>query len=217
MSIQIQATVRETQGTGASRRLRKEGLVPAVVYGVGEAQAIAVDHKQMFYALEKEAFFTQLLKLSINGKEQDVIVRDYQMHPVKRQVQHIDFQAVNVNEPIRMRIPVHIVNAEKSKAVKLQSGRVALLATVVDVIVDPKNIPAAIELDCENVVAGDILHLSDLKLPEGVQSVALKRGSNLAIANVSGKKGAELNALRCPHKWQPENVKSRFQAAFLYS
>ena len=190
MSIQIQATVRETQGTGASRRLRKEGLVPAVVYGVGEAQAIAVDNKQMFYALEKEAFFTQLLKLSINGKEQDVIVRDYQMHPVKRQVQHIDFQAVNVNEPIRMRIPVHIVNAEKSKAVKLQSGRVALLVTVVDVIVDPKNIPAAIELDCENVVAGDILHLSDLKLPEGVQSVALKRGSNLAIANVSGKKGA---------------------------
>ena len=89
-----------------------------------------------------------------------------------------------------MRIPVHVVNAEKSKAVKLQSGRVALLTTVVDVIVDPKNIPAAIELDCENVEAGDILHLSDLKLPEGVQSVALKRGSNLAIANVSGKKGA---------------------------
>ena len=190
MSIQIQATVRETQGTGASRRLRKEGLVPAVVYGVGEAQAIAVDHKQMFYALEKESFFTQLLKLNINGKEQDVIVRDYQMHPVKRQVQHIDFQAVNVNEPLRMRIPVHVVNAEKSKAVKLQSGRVALLTTVVDVIVDPKNIPAAIELDCENVEAGDILHLSDFKLPEGVQSVALKRGSNLAIANVSGKKGA---------------------------
>jgi len=188
--IRREATVRETQGTGASRRLRKEGLVPAVVYGVGEAQAIAVDHKQMFYALEKESFFTQLLKLNINGKEQDVIVRDYQMHPVKRQVQHIDFQAVNVNEPLRMRIPVHVVNAEKSKAVKLQSGRVALLTTVVDVIVDPKNIPAAIELDCENVVAGDILHLSDLKLPEGVQSVALKRGSNLAIANVSGKKGA---------------------------
>ena len=190
MSIQIQATVRETQGTGASRRLRKEGLVPAVVYGVGEAQAIAVDHKQMFYALEKESFFAQLLKLNINGKEQDVIVRDYQMHPVKRQVQHIDFQAVNVNEPLRMRIPVHIVNAEKSKAVKLQSGRVSLLSTVVDVIVDPKNIPAAIELNCENVEAGDILHLSDLSFPEGVQSVALKRNSNLAIANVSGKKGA---------------------------
>lgn len=188
MSIEIQATVREAQGTGASRRLRHEGKVPAVVYGAGEAKAVAVDHKEMFYALEKESFFTQILKLNIDGQAQDVIVRDYQMHPVKRQVQHIDFQAVNVNEPLRMRIPVHVVNAEKSQAVKLQSGRVSLLSTVVDVIVDPKNIPAALELDCENVVAGDILHLSDIKYPEGVSSTALKRNSNLAIATVTGKK-----------------------------
>lgn len=188
MSQVIQATIRETQGTGASRRLRNEGKIPAVVYGVGEAQSIAVNHKEMFYALEKESFFTQLLKLSIDGQERDVIVRDYQMHPVKRQVQHIDFQAVNINEPLRMRIPVRVVNAEKSQAVKLQSGRVALLNTVVDVIVDPKNIPAALELDCEKVVAGDILHLSDITYPEGVQSVALKRNSNLAVATVMGKK-----------------------------
>lgn len=188
MSIQIQATVRDAQGTSASRRLRNEGKVPAVVYGLGDVKAIAVDHKEMFYALEKESFFTQVLKLNIDGQEQDVIVRDYQMHPVRRQVQHIDFQAVNLNEPLRMRIPVHIVNAEKSQAVKLQSGRVSLLSTVVDVIVDPKNIPAFLELDCEKVVAGDILHLTDLSYPEGVQSVALKRNSNLAVATVTGKK-----------------------------
>lgn len=189
MSQIIQATVRDAQGTSASRRLRHEGKVPAVVYGLGEVKAIAVDHKEMFYSLEKESFFTQVLKLSIDGKEQDVIIRDYQMHPVKRQVQHIDFQAINQNEPVRMKLPIRIVNAEKSKAVKLQSGRVALLTTVVDVIVNPKNIPAALELDCEKVVAGDILHLSDIALPEGVQSVALRRGSNLAVATVSGKKG----------------------------
>lgn len=188
MSQTIQATSRETQGTGASRRLRHEGKVPAVIYGLGETQSVAVDHKEMFYALQKEAFFTQVLKLSIDGKEQDVIVRDYQMHPVKRQVQHIDFQAVNLNEPVRMKLPVHIVNAEKSQAVKLQSGRVSLLNTVVDVMVDPKNIPAALELNCENVVAGDILHLSDIDFPEGVHSIALKRGSNLALATVTGKK-----------------------------
>lgn len=188
MSQTIQATVRETQGTGASRRLRNEGKVPAVIYGLGETQAVAVSHKEMFYALQKEAFFTQVLKLNIDGKEQDVIVRDYQMHPVKRQVQHIDFQAVNLNEPVRMKLPVHIVNAEKSQAVKLQSGRVSLLNTVVDVIVDPKNIPAGLELNCENVVAGDILHLSDISFPEGVQSVALKRNSDLAVATVTGKK-----------------------------
>ena len=143
----------------------------------------------MFYALQKEAFFTQVLKLAFGGKEHNVIVRDYQMHPVKQQVLHIDFQAVDLNKPLRMRIPVRVINAEKSKAVKLQSGRVALLATVVDVVVDPKNIPAVLDLDCENVVAGDILHLSDLTYPEGVYSTALKRGSNLALANVSGKKG----------------------------
>lgn len=188
MSNTIQATVREAQGTSASRRLRHEGKIPAVVYGLGEVQAIAVDHKEMFYALEKESFFTQILTLDIAGKSQKVIVRDYQMHPVKRQVQHIDFQAVNESEPLRLRLPVHVINAEKSHAVKLQSGRVSLLKTVVDVIVDPKNIPAALELDCEKVVAGDILHLSDITYPAGVQSVDLKRNSNLAVATVTGKK-----------------------------
>lgn len=189
MSNQIKATVREAQGSGASRRLRNAGQVPAVVYGAGqEAQAIALNHKEMFFALEKESFFTQVLKLDVDGKVLDVIVRDYQMHPVKRQVQHIDFQAVDLSQPLRMRIPVRVVNAEKSHAVKLQSGRVSLLANVVDVIVNPQNIPAALELDCENVVAGDILHLSDIKYPEGVASTALKRNSNLAIATVTGKK-----------------------------
>lgn len=189
MSFKIEAQVREEQGTGASRRLRREGKVPAVVYGAGEAaQAVAVDHKEMFYALQKEAFFTQVLKLAFGGKEHNVIVRDYQMHPFKRQVLHIDFQAVNSNEPLRMRLPVHIVNAENSQAVKLQSGRVSLLSNTVDVILDPKNIPEALILDCANVQAGDILHLSDIQYPEGVQSVALKRDSNLAIATVTGKK-----------------------------
>lgn len=188
MSQIIQATLRQAQGTSASRRLRNEGKVPAVVYGLGEVQSIELDHKEMFYALQKEALFTQVLKLSIDGKEHDVIVRDYQMHSVKPQVQHIDFQAIDLNAPLRMRLPLHVVNAEKSQAVKLQSGRVSLLTTVVDVILDPKNIPAALELDCEKVVAGDILHLSDIQFPEGVQSTALKRGSNLAVATVSGKK-----------------------------
>lgn len=184
----IQATIRAEQGTGASRRLRHDSKVPAVIYGLGETKAITVDHKEMYFALQKEGFFTQVLKLNIDGKEQDVIVRDYQMHPVKRQVQHIDFQAIDINQPVRMKLPVHIVNAEKSHAVKLQAGRVSLLVTVVDVIVDPKNIPAALELDCEKVVAGDILHLTDISYPAGVQSVALKRNSNLAVATVTGKK-----------------------------
>lgn len=189
MSIKIEASKRDLQGTGASRRLRREGQIPAVVYGEQQqALAISVDHKTLFYALEKESFHTALLNLSIDGQEHTVIVRDFQMHPFRRQVQHIDFQLVDTGKPLRIRLPLHIINAEKSQAVKLQSGRVSLLTTTVDVLVNPQNIPAALELDCENVVAGDILHLSDIVYPEGVESTALRRNSNLAVATVTGKK-----------------------------
>ena len=172
MSYELQATVREAQGTGASRRLRREGQVPAVLYGEDqEAVAIALDHKTVFYALEKESFHTSLIKLAF-----------------RQQIQHLDLQVVDLNKPLKIRLPIHAVNAEQSKAVKLQSGRVSLLTTGVEVIVDPKNIPAALELDCAQVVAGDILHLSDIQYPEGVSSVALKRNSNLAVDTVTGKK-----------------------------
>ncbi|MGF6147866.1 General stress protein CTC [Kingella potus] len=190
MSYELQATLREAQGTGASRRLRRAGQVPAVLYGDNqEAASIAVDHKTVFYALEKSSFHTSLIKLTVDGKTHDVIVRDFQIHPFRQQVVHIDFQTVDLNKPLRIRLPVAVINAEKSKAVKLQSGRVSLLDASVEVLVDPKNIPSALELDCGDVVAGDILHLSDIKYPEGVSSVALKRNSNLAVATVTGKKG----------------------------
>ncbi|MBP6393060.1 50S ribosomal protein L25/general stress protein Ctc [Uruburuella suis] len=189
MSYEIQATVREAQGTGASRRLRREGQTPAVLYGEGqEPVAIAVDHKTVFYAIEKESFHTELIKLTLNGKTQDVIVRDFQMHPFRQEVQHIDFQAVEADKPLKIRVPLHVINAENSQAVKLQGGRVSMLNASVEVIALPKNVPAALDLDCGKVVAGDILHLSDIKFPEGVESVSLKRGSNLAVATVTGKK-----------------------------
>ena len=189
MSYEIQATVREAQGTGASRRLRREGQTPAVLYGDEQkGTAIAVDHKTVFYALAKEDFHTALINLVLGGQTHKVIVRDFQVHPFRQEVQHIDFQIVDVNKPLKMRLPLHIVNAEKSQAVKLQSGRVSMLETSVEVIVDPKNIPAALELDCEKVVAGDILHLSDIAYPAGVVSTSLKRNSNLAVATVTGKK-----------------------------
>ncbi|MDO5074242.1 50S ribosomal protein L25 [Neisseria animaloris] len=189
MSYEIQATLRDAQGTGASRRLRREGKTPAVLYGENqEPVAIAVDHKTVYYALEKESFHTALIKLTLDGKTQEVIVRDFQMHPFRQEVQHIDFQVVDAAKPLKIRVPLHIINAETSQAVKLQGGRVSLLNTTVEVVALPKDIPAALELDCASVVAGDILHLSDIKFPEGVQSVALKRNANLAVATVTGKK-----------------------------
>ena len=189
MSYEINAVNREAQGTGASRRLRREGQVPAVLYGEGtEPVAIAVEHKAMFYALEKESFHTAIIKLSLDGKTHDVIVRDFQMHPFKQQVQHIDFQALDMNKPVQIRIPVHLLNAEASVAVKLQGGRVSLLNNTVEILALPKDIPAALELDVSKVQAGQILHLSDIVFPEGVSSVALKRNENLPVAAVTGKK-----------------------------
>ena len=189
MSYEINAVNREAQGTGASRRLRREGQVPAVLYGEGtEPMAIAVEHKAMFDALEKESFHTAIIKLNLDGKTHDVIVRDFQMHPFKQQVQHIDFQALDMNKPVQIRIPVHLLNAEASVAVKLQGGRVSLLNNTVEVLALPKDIPASLELDVSKVHAGQILHLSDIVFPEGVSSVALKRNENLPVAAVTGKK-----------------------------
>lgn len=189
MTYEINAVNREDQGSGASRRLRREGQVPAVLYGEGtEPVAIAVEHKTMFYALEKENFHTAVIKLNLDGKSHNVIVRDFQMHPFKPQVQHIDFQAVDADKEVKIRVPVHLLNAEVSPAVKLQGGRVSLLNTTVEVLALPGKIPAALELDVSAVTAGQILHLSDIAFPEGVSSVALKRNENLAVASVTGKK-----------------------------
>ena len=186
MSFKIEAQVREEQGTGASRRLRREGRVPAVVYGAGsDATAVSVDHKTVFFALQKEEFHTAIIKLALNGKEHDVIVRDFQMHPVRREVRHIDFKIVEAGKPIKISLPLHVVNSEKSQAVKLQNSRVALLSTSVEVLLDPKHIPSELVLDCEKVVAGDVLHLSDIQYPEGVESTSLRRGANLAVATVT--------------------------------
>ena len=107
------------------------------------------------------------------------------MHPVRREVRHIDFQIVEAGKPIKIRLPLHVVNAEKSQAVKLQNSRVALLSTSVEVLLDPKHIPSELVLDCEKVVAGDVLHLSDIQYPEGVESTSLRRGANLAVATVT--------------------------------
>ncbi|MCO6503934.1 MAG: 50S ribosomal protein L25/general stress protein Ctc [Snodgrassella sp.] len=191
MSYEIKAEIREAQGTGASRRLRREGKVPAVLYGEGtEPIAITVDHRTLWYALEKESFHTAIIKLDVNGKAHNVIIRDFQMHPFKQQVQHIDFQAVDAKKPVNIRVPLHLVNAAISPAEKLQSGRVSLLTTSVEVSALPKDIPSALDLDVATISAGEIRHLSDLVFPAGVTSVALNRNENLAIAAATGKKSA---------------------------
>ncbi|WP_434777778.1 50S ribosomal protein L25/general stress protein Ctc [Neisseria sp. Ec49-e6-T10] len=188
MSYELNATLRNEQGTGASRRLRREGKLPAVVYGnEKEAQVIVLDHNEIYYALQREDFHSSIIKLSVDGKVDEVLVRDFQMHPFKPAVQHIDFQRVNKKEIIKANVPLHFVNAEISPAVKLHGGRISRLINSIEVFALPDNIPTSLEVDLSKIVGGQIVHISDINFPKGVESVALKRGGDLAIVAASGK------------------------------
>jgi len=192
MALELIAAKRVEQGTGASRRLRHAGQTPAVIYGGDKApEAVTVDHNTVFYALKDEAFHTSVIELIVDGAKEPVLVRDFQMHPYKQQVMHVDFQRVNMNEKVHVRVPLHYVNADVSPAVKLHGGRLSYILNEVEVRALPGNLPNFIEVDLSATIGGQIVHLSDLKLPEGVESVSLLRNEDLAIASASGKVKAE--------------------------
>ena len=192
MSYELQASKRELQGTGASRRLRKAGQVPAVVYGNDkDAVAVAVDHNTVFYAVQEEAFHSSLITLSIDGKAEPVVVRDFHMHPFKAQVMHIDFQRVDLKAKTHLKVALHFINADISPAVKLHGGRVSLQCNSVEISALPAKLPTHIDVDLSQIRGGQNIHLSDLKLPEGVELVALARGEHLAVAAASGKAPVE--------------------------
>lgn len=195
MSYELIAAKREALGTGASRRLRRAGQLPAVVYG-GEkgAESIVLEHKAVFYAAKEEAFHSSVIDLIIDGQKEQVLVRDYQMHPFKQQVQHIDFQRIDTTQKIHVKVQLHFVGAEVSQAVKLQGAKVSHVMTEVDVRALPGQLPKFIEVDLSDVKAGQSIHLSDLKLSEGVEIVSLSRGDNSTVATVSGKAAAEEEA-----------------------
>lgn len=191
MAYELIAAKREEQGTGASRRLRHAGKLPAVVYGGGkDAVAVVLEHNPVYYALKEEAFHTGILNLVIDGTTEPVLLRDHQMHPYKQQVMHIDFQRVNLNEKMHVKVALHFVGGDVSEAVKLQGSKISHIMNDVEVRALPAQLPTFIEVDLSGVKAGQTVHLSDLKLPEGVEIVALARGSNLAVASVSGSSAA---------------------------
>ncbi len=185
MKIEISADQRTLQGKGASRRLRRTGKVPAVIYG-GEqaAQSIEMDHKDLFYKLKLEAFHASILSLSVAGKSEQVLLRDIQMHPYKQQVLHVDFQRVDKNKKIHMKVPLHFINAEISPGVKTSGGIVSHILNEVDVSCLPADLPEFISVDLAQLTAGHTLHLSDLVLPKGVEIVALTRGDNSSVVTI---------------------------------
>lgn len=188
--MKVIAFNRTLQGSGASRRLRTSGQTPGIIYGGAEAPAlIALDGNALYHALKKEAFHGSVLDMEIDGKTQQVLLRDFQMHPVRNTIQHIDFQRVSASEKIHVKVPFHFTNAEVAPGVKLAHGVVTHVMTEADVSCLPKNLPEFIEVDLSQLEAGHSIHLSELKLPKGVEFVQLAHGDDAAVASIPVPRG----------------------------
>lgn len=162
---------RSLQGTGASRRLRIAGKVPGIVYGAGEPKLIELDHNALFFALKKEAFHSSLLDMELGGKEEKVLLRDFQMHPWKQLVLHVDFQRIDATTRINKKVPLHFSGEENSPAVKTDKCLVNHVMTEVEINCLASQLPEFLEVDLSELVKGQSLHVNDLKLPKGVKVV----------------------------------------------
>jgi large subunit ribosomal protein L25 len=184
MAIEISARKREAQGTGASRRLRRMGRVPGIVYG-GDKDAVTIelDHKDLFQSLRNEKFHASILTLALDGTKEQVLLRAVNMHPFKFQVQHIDFQRVSADKKIHMKVPLHFVNAEKSPGVKEQGGVVNHVMNELDIVCLPVDLPEYIEIDLGNLAVGRSLHIREVTLPKGVE-LTLHKDENPVVATV---------------------------------
>jgi large subunit ribosomal protein L25 len=185
MEIEVHARTRKLQGTGASRRLRKAGKVPGVVYGgAEEATMIELDHNELFQVLRKEAVHASILSLNLDGKPQRVLLRTFNMHPFRKEVQHIDFQRVRTDQKIRMKIPLHFINQELADAVKTGGALVTHILTEIDIRCLPDKLPEFIDVDLSQIGINETVHANDVKLPEGVE-LALSGKENPAIASAT--------------------------------
>ena len=184
MAIEISARKREMQGTNAARRLRRTGRVPGIVYG-GEQGAVNIelDHKDLYMSLRNERFHASILTLDVGGAKEQVLLRAVNMHPYRAQVQHVDFQRVQKDKKLHMKVPLHFTNAEKSPGVKEQGGVVSHVLNELDITCFPDDLPEFIEVDLGNLAIGNSIHARELALPKGVE-LALKKEDNPVVATV---------------------------------
>ena len=181
----VNAETRTDVGKGASRRLRREGKVPAVMYGSGkEPQSLTLGHDDFMHHLEHEAFYSHILTVSVDGKKQKAVLKDLQRHPSKPKVLHVDFQRVGDNDVIHMHIPVHFTNEDSCVGVKA-GGLISHLMTAVDISCKAKDLPEYLEVDVAALDVGGSLHLSDIALPKGVEIPALAHGPDHDLPVVS--------------------------------
>lgn len=189
MAIEVSATSRKAQGTGASRRLRKTGRVPGIVYGGKEPTLIDVDHNNLYHALRSEAFHATILALDLDGKKEQVLLRDFQMHPFRQQVLHIDFQRVQADKKIHMKVPLHFINADAAPGVKVGGGIISHVLNEMEIACLPADLPAAIEVDLSTLDLGHSIHVSNIKMPKGVEVAGHHHASD-AVATVQIPRGA---------------------------
>ena len=184
----LEAEIRSDLGKGSSRRLRRlQDKVPAILYG-GEKDPVALtlSRKDLAKSLENEAFFSQILTIKVEDLEQKAVLKDLQRHPAKDTVMHADFMRVMADVAITVRVPIHFTNEDKCHGVKMEGGVINHSMTDVEITCLPADLPEYIELDMTDIVVGQIVHISELKLPEGVESVALSHGEeyDLPVASI---------------------------------
>lgn len=171
------AEYREDTGKGASRRLRNQGLVPAIIYGAGRpARAITFDHNKVVKQLENESFYSRVLNIKVGDRSQAVILKALQRHPAKRQIMHMDFQRIVEDEVIRMNVPIHFLNEDIAVGVKEGGGKVSHLMSDIEVVCLPKDLPEYLDIDIADLELDGLRYISDITLPEGVEIPALAQG-----------------------------------------
>ena len=183
--FEIEVEPRADLGKGASRRLRRAGKAPAILYG-GEkqAQSLAVSQKDLLKRLENEAFYSHILTLNIGGKMEKAVLKDLQRHPFKPLLLHVDFQRISESKKIHLRVPIHFVNADSCVGVKMEGGVISHQMVEIEVACLPKDLPEFITVDLAETHLGQTIHLSSLKLPEGIELPALLHGNDLPVVTV---------------------------------
>ena len=185
VQFEIEATVRSDIGKGASRRLRRDDKVPGIIYGAGQpATSITFEHKKIAKSLEQEAFYSHILTLKTDSNSEMVILKDVQRHPYKARILHVDFQRVRSDQKLHMNVPLHFTGGDMAPGAKEAGGIISHIETNVEISCLPADLPEFIPVDISNMQLNDILHLSDLKLPKGVELVALAHGDDKPVISI---------------------------------
>ena len=188
--MKVVAFERQAQGTGASRRMRRTGKVPGIVYGAGQQpQMIELDHNALYHAMKKEQFHSSLLDLEVGEQQTKVVLKAYQMHPFRQQLLHVDFMRVAADRKMHAKVPLHFVGAEESPAVKTEGCMISHAVTELEISCLPADLPEFIEVDLSGLHKGQSVHVADLKLPGSV-TVVTHGAENPAVASVLHKGGA---------------------------